>query len=137
MLIVVLDTNVLVSALSATSPHHSIVIALIQKKYAIAVSTEIYLEYEEQIRKRYSADAAAFFFNFITYSPQVLSVEPTYHFQLIVADDDDNKFVDCVLAANANCIVSNDKHFNVLAEVPFPKVQVMKVDEFIRLLNEL
>lgn len=135
MLIVVLDTNVLVSALSATSIHHPILSALIQKKYFIAVSTEIFMEYEEQIKKRYNEETAAFFFNFIAYSPQVLAVEPSFQFHLITTDKDDNKFVDCALAANAHFIVSNDRHFNVLAEVTFPKVVVMKAEAFMQLIN--
>ena len=47
-------------------------------------------------------------------SKHVELITPYYHFNLITADPDDNKFVDCAIAANAHYIVSNDKHFNVL-----------------------
>ena len=43
---------------------------------------------------------------------------------------DDNKFVDCAIAANAKCIVSEDNHFNVLKFIPFPKVEVIGIDDF-------
>ena len=34
--------------------------------------------------------------------------DPHYTFALIEADKDDNKFVDCAIAANAKCIVTED-----------------------------
>ena len=58
------------------------------------------------------------------------SKDPHYTFALIEADKDDNKFVDCAIAANAKCIVSEDKHFRVLKNIPFPKVEVLGIEEF-------
>jgi len=46
------------------------------------------------------------------------------------ADGSDNKFVDCVLAADA-LLVSNDKHFKILKETPFPTVLYLDLKEFI------
>nr|WP_207681806.1 PIN domain-containing protein [Desulfonema magnum] len=37
-----------------------------------------------------------------------------YHWNLISADPDDNKFADCAVSANAHYLVSNDRHFRVL-----------------------
>ena len=51
-------------------------------------------------------------------------VNPTYRFNLIKADPDDNKFVDCAVIAGATYIVSNDRHFRELQEYDFPKVNV-------------
>lgn len=56
---------------------------------------------------------------------------PSYAFHLIKADEDDNKFVDCAIVANAKYIVSNDRHFDVLREIPFPKVDVIKINQFL------
>jgi predicted nucleic acid-binding protein len=44
---------------------------------------------------------------------------------------DTNKFVDCAVAANAKCIITNDKHFNVLNDYDFPKVSIVKLDQLI------
>lgn len=58
--------------------------------------------------------------------------QETYiHFGLIKIDIDDNKFVDCAIAADAEYIVTNDKHFEVLNEIPWPKVSVIKIQEFL------
>jgi uncharacterized protein len=56
---------------------------------------------------------------------------------LIKSDLDDNKFVDVALIANVDYIVTNDRHFNVLKTTPFPKVQVINVDEFMEILNDI
>ena len=68
--------------------------------------------------------------NFITYSINTLIVIPYYKWNLITADPDDNKFVDCALNAGADCIVTNDRHFNVLKDINFPKVNVIDIDTF-------
>ena len=62
--------------------------------------------------------------------PNVIRKDPHYTFALIEADKDDNKFVDCAIAANAKCIVTEDKHFRVLKNIPFPKVGVLGIEEF-------
>ena len=62
--------------------------------------------------------------------PNVIRLDPHFSFGLIEADKDDNKFVDCAIAANAKCIVTEDKHFEVLKSIPFPKVEVVGIDDF-------
>ena len=47
------------------------------------------------------------------------------HFNLITADLDDNKFVDCAISANAHYIVTNDHHYDVLKSINFPNVNVI------------
>ena len=50
---------------------------------------------------------------------------------MIADDPDDNKFVDCAIIANADFIVSEDSHFNVLKTISFPSVRVIRLDEFV------
>ena len=47
------------------------------------------------------------------------------------SDVDDNKFVDCAVAADAEYIVTNDTHFNILQEIPWPKVNVINIKDFV------
>ena len=63
-------------------------------------------------------------------------INPHYRFGLIQADTDDNKFVDCAIVANAEYLVSNDAHFRVLEEIPFPKVNLLRLKSFARMLKE-
>jgi predicted nucleic acid-binding protein len=55
---------------------------------------------------------------------------------LIEADHDYDKFVDCAFAADAAYIVSEDKHFNILEKVMFPKIFVLKLREFMEILEK-
>lgn len=60
--------------------------------------------------------------------------EASFHFHKIHIDSDDNKFVDCAIASNAICIVSNDKHFNEAEDGGFPTVDVLTIAEFMNWL---
>ena len=68
-------------------------------------------------------------------SSYVELVNPYFRLQLIEADHDDDKFVDCAFAANATYIVSDDKHYDVLKDIDFPKILVLKLKEFLGLLQ--
>ncbi len=70
----------------------------------------------------------------ITNSPYTLLIAPVYHFKVIEADPDDNKFIDCAVAANALCIVSDDKHFSHLSKYEFPYVEILKLADAIAML---
>ena len=65
----------------------------------------------------------------------VLRVALYFHWHLITADPDDNKFVDCAFAANATYIVSDDSHFDVLRDITFPELLVVRLKEFIEELK--
>jgi predicted nucleic acid-binding protein len=56
------------------------------------------------------------------------------YFNLISVDPDDNKFVDCAVAANAKFVVTDDGHFDLLKQIDFPKVNIIGLDDFIRTL---
>ena len=51
---------------------------------------------------------------------------------LIQADPDDNKFVDCAVCGNAEYIVSNDSHFRILSEIDWPKLQLVTIQEYVK-----
>lgn len=57
--------------------------------------------------------------------------ETYYKWQLIEADPDDNKFADVAIAANADYLVTNDQHFEVLKQLEFPRVPVVSLQEFL------
>ena len=66
----------------------------------------------------------------------VIKIEPYFNWVLIDNDPDDNKFVDCAIAGNAMFLVSNDKHFQVLNKVDFPKVALIEIKSFLEKLND-
>ena len=58
-----------------------------------------------------------------------------YHLHLITADPDDDKFVDCAFKANARYIVTEDHHYDVLKQTSFPYIDVVGIDELIKVLR--
>ncbi|MBR5595998.1 MAG: PIN domain-containing protein [Paludibacteraceae bacterium] len=69
-------------------------------------------------------------------APNIRLVTPYYRFALITTDPDDNKFVDCAIASGADCLVTNDTHFKILTQTPFPKVSTLSLQEFCKELWE-
>jgi predicted nucleic acid-binding protein len=88
------------------------------------------MEYEEMLARFYKGQIAGNILNFIFYSLNTLLITPYFQWNLISVDPDDNKFVDCALNAGADFIVTNDKHFNILKDIAFPKVNVIDIDTF-------
>ena len=127
---IVIDTNILIAVIGSKSPYRWIFDCLIEGKMILCVSNEILTEYTEIMTRKNGVDVAENLIKFITISPFTERIETYYRFQLINEDIDDNKFVDCVIAANADCIVSNDKHFQVLKDISFPRVNIFTLPEF-------
>ena len=101
----------------------------------MCVSTDILEEYEEILQRLTDLDTAQLVIELIINNPYTLFLTPYYKFNLITDDPDDNKFVDCAIAANAKYIVSEDRHFDVLKSCSFPKVDVIGLDLFASLLK--
>ena len=127
---IVLDTNILIAIIGRKSPFRWIFDCIIAGRIILCVLNEILFEYQEILTKKTSAEVAENVINFITVKPFTEKTEIFFNFGLIQADADDNKFVDCAIASNALCIVSNDNHFQVLKTVDFPKVSVLNLNEF-------
>ena len=101
----------------------------------MCVSTDILEEYAEIITQKTSVEVAANVIHLLLESQYVELVNPYFCLHLIEEDHDDDKFVDCAFAANATFIVSEDKHYNVLKDIDFPKLLVLKLKEFLDLLQ--
>ena len=127
---VVLDTNCLLAILSSKSIYYHLWKGFQDGKYNLCVSNEILEEYQEIIAQLTNQFVAENVIEFILNSPFCLRFDPQYRFNLIQEDPDDNKFVDCAIIANADYIVSDDKHFNKLKHIPFPRVEVKRLDDF-------
>lgn len=108
------------------------------QQYTLCFTNEILLEYREIIGKRTGdKQFAEDIVGLILSSPNTERITPYYHFYMITADEDDNKFVDCAITSGATFIVSNDKHFDELANYDYPKVDVRNLTDFMLLLRRL
>lgn len=132
---IVLDTNCLLQALPSASPYHKIWLDVLAHKISLCVNTEILNEYEEMLAEKTTKEIARSVVEAIARLSTTVYQEVYIHFGLITQDTDDNKFVDCAVAADAEYIVSNDKHFKVLENIDWPKVTVLKIHEFMRQID--
>jgi putative PIN family toxin of toxin-antitoxin system len=126
----VLDTNVFLVSLAPQYKYHWIYECVVQNRFDLCMSTEILLEYEETVQERYGLTATDAKLSYLLLLPNVQLIEPSYRWNLIEQDKDDNKFVDCFVAANADYIVGNGRHFNGLNNIGFPPIRVLKYEEF-------
>jgi putative PIN family toxin of toxin-antitoxin system len=118
---VVLDTNVLLVSISRHSKYHPIFEAFENEQFDILVTTDILTEYEEVISNNMGFETAKNVLDGFKHVQNVIHISKYFYWNLIVADPDDDKFVDCAIAGNADFIVSNDKHFNALKKLTFQK----------------
>lgn len=127
---IVLDTNSLIMSISPNSHYRAVWQAFLCGDYTLCITNEIVEEYAEVLARNISPGVSEAIVYAILTRPNVLRFDPHYSFGLITADFDDNKFVDCAIVANAHCIVTEDRHFNVLKTIQFPKVNIVSIDEF-------
>ena len=124
----VLDTNSLIQCISCRSRYHDLWRSFLDGRNTLCVSTEILEEYVEVLECKTSVLFAELALDVITNNPYTEFINPWYHFNAIKADPDDNKFVDCAIAANAKFIVTDDHHYEELKQLKFPQVETLKLD---------
>ncbi|RYE89030.1 MAG: putative toxin-antitoxin system toxin component, PIN family [Cytophagaceae bacterium] len=127
----VADTNCLLASINPRGAYFKLYELFIARELEWVFSNEILTEYEEQVTRRYSVRTAQQVHDVLTTAPNAYFQEAYYKWQLIEADPDDNKFVDVAIAANADFLVTNDKHFDVLKQVEFPRVPIISFQDFL------
>lgn len=133
---IVLDTNALLRCLSRRSDYAIVTDCINQKSFDLHITNEILLEYEEKIEEVFSTYLSE---TIVSSFSKLSNVKRTaIHFQLnlISADADDNKFVDCAFACNAHYLVTNNRHYNPLKKLPFPSITIITLEQFAELLEQ-
>ncbi len=131
---IILDTNVLIVSLPSHSKYYPIYEAILRKKFDLYLSNEILSEYEEQISLRLGTERTDLKLRELLNLSNICQIEPFYNWQLIEADPDDNKFVDCAVACGADYLVTNDRHYDILSHIPFPPIKVITANDFLSLI---
>ena len=130
----VLDTNVFLVSILPRHKYWWVFQAVIHQNYTLLVSNEILTEYLEKCVQKYGNTLANEKLEFLLEFSNVELITPYYNWKLIHNDPDDDKFVDCAVAGQADFIVTHDKHFNVLKDIPFPKVNTLRLEELQKIL---
>ena len=132
---IVLDTNCLLQALPSRSPYHKIWTEVMAGRISLCVNSDILNEYEEILGQKTTPEIAHNVVEAIARLHSTVFQDVYIHFGLIEADADDNKFVDCAVAADAEYIVTNDAHFNVLKTIDWPRLTIIALKEFVKQIN--
>ena len=127
---IVLDTNIFLVSLAPQYKYHWIYQYILEGKFELCLTTDILLEYERIVSQRYGIERIDGMFNYLLLLPNVSFYTPSFRWYLIENDHDDDKFVDCYVTANADHLVGNDRHFNILNSLDFPKINLLKYEEF-------
>ena len=135
MMRVVIDTNCLRASIPPNSPFYQLYLDFRDGKFEWFVSTEILLEYDEILSATYSEKTSQMILHQLTVAPNVVFAEPAFKWDLIIEDPDDNKFADLALSTNSDYLVSNDSHFNIFKSIAFPKLVVINLESFLKILN--
>ncbi|MCU0324819.1 MAG: putative toxin-antitoxin system toxin component, PIN family [Spirosomaceae bacterium] len=132
---VVIDTNVLIATINRKNPEFFIYQAFAKKTFEWVVSTEILMEYAEKITEYYSSSTADFILRAICIANNTIFAEPHFRWNLINEDPDDNKFADLAISVNAFCLITYDKHFDILSDIEFPTLKVVTPTEFKKIID--
>jgi len=126
----VIDTNCILASIPSQSSHHWLYKAFRDLKFEWLISNEVLTEYNELLSSYYSPQTAEVVLSLLSVAQNVIYTEAYFKWNLITKDPDDNKFVDLAIAGNADYIVTNDKHFDVLKELDFPELNVVSLNQF-------
>ncbi|MBC8151671.1 MAG: putative toxin-antitoxin system toxin component, PIN family [Bacteroidetes bacterium] len=126
----VLDTNIFLVSLAPQYKYRWLYDCLIQDKFELALSNEILTEYHEQVVLRYGIGRTDAQLDYLLLLPNVVLINPSFHWQLVENDKDDDKFVDCYFASQSDHIISNDRHLRGLPTNDFPPLSVLAYEDF-------
>ena len=131
----VIDTNVLIKSVKRSNSEFAIYQAFSAERFDWVISTGILNEYEEKLVEFYSAKTAQLIVEVLCTAPNVIFAEPHFQWNIIDQDPDDNKFADLGISAGADCLVTFDRHFNIFHDLDFPKLRIVRPEDFVTLLS--
>lgn len=138
-MIVVLDTNVIISALlSAEGPPAQIIDLWEAGVFDVAISTPLLDELKRaldypQVKKYQKMTPDEINTLLRRWSTISIYVEPEVALEVVEDDSDDNRVLECAVAAKANYIISGDKHLLDLGE--YRGIEILPPAGFIVLLS--
>lgn len=131
---VVFDTNVLLSStLWDNSSAQKLLIKLIENDIINSISIEILQEYKEILERDFSLA----YEEIILLSNKILSfselVYPEEKINFVVEDSDDNTIIECAKEAQANYIITYDKH--LLKLKAYNEIKITTPEEFMSFIS--
>lgn len=139
MMIVVLDTNVIISALLSRKGAPSKIFEYwADERFDVAVSKPLLDELERVLGykriQRYFKQSKLMPSRFLkSFRAVAVEVEPDFKLNLISEDPADNRILECAISANGSYIITGDEHLLNIKE--YRGIQILSPAEFITLLE--
>lgn len=131
MIRVVLDTNVIISALLKGGGAPALILSLVLDDYIqLCMTQEIFTEYTGVLsrNKFQNLDQASVRKALLYIKRKAFWVSPSTRISIIKIDPEDNKFLECTLEAKAHYLITgNRKHFPM---AHYDKTRIMSPSDF-------
>jgi len=127
---IVLDTNVFISGVFFSGPPYDILKAWIDERIQIVISSEILQEYQrvgEELQYRYPEIKIIPILKSFSKNAILISAPSLPH--QVCVDPDDDKFLACAVAGNAELIISGDRHLLDIND--FQSIKIIKPRMFL------
>jgi putative PIN family toxin of toxin-antitoxin system len=135
MVRVVIDTNILVSALIKRGKPRKLVLKLLEE-HTVILSRQMLAELADVLTREKFAVKPSQVDRFLTILIRKSKiVKPSSHFKVIKEDPDDDVILNTAYAGKAQYIVTGDKH--LLALKDFKRTKIVKVNQIIDSLNKI
>lgn len=128
---VVLDTNVLISAIVFGGNPERILLEIHKKGYALLVSPAILVELARILRKKLMWQEDKILFALEGLKKLHTLVTPTIKIQKIHSDPSDNRILECAVFGKADYIVTGDKK-HLLPLKKFSGIPILSPKEFLQ-----
>lgn len=127
-----IDTNTLLQGRAATHRYFPILDAVVDGRMTWALSNRVLTEYEEIICQSAGLQSwrkLELLIELIDITMGTIQrVSPHFQFHVISNDPDDNAFTDCAIAAHADYVITDDKHFAPLANAGYKPQPITPMD---------
>ena len=132
-MVVVLDTNVVLSAILFGGKPRQVLEAALSGTVRLYVSEPIVTELQSVLQRPKFGISAQFVQTVISEIASIAGwVEPAEHFEVVKDDPTDNRFIDCAVAAKADYSVTGDNRLLKLGQCG--QTRIVNVDDFITIL---
>lgn len=133
---IVLDTNVLISALAFPSSKPDHILSRIRRgEIELHTSAFILAELDRILREKFGFSARETITRVRLIRSLARLVIPTERISVVTAKDDDNRIIECALAAQADYLVTGDKK-HLLPLKTYRSVKIVSPSQFLELLQQ-
>ncbi len=133
---VVLDTNVLISALAFPGSKPDQILSRIRRgEIDLFISSFILSELDRVLREKFRLTKKEAQDRVNAVSSIAHLVEPTERIQVVTAKDDDNRILECAIEAQADFLVTGDKE-HLLPLGSLRDTRIISPSEFVNLLAD-